>query len=226
MAINVHIENLNIDTFTVSDEIARGSSPETLRSVGLPIAEDAPETVVSDSPTLPNDPDTIETSPTLFDDYRAVQEAEAAENDELEASVDGIEPIGDHVKPRVRRRHLYKAIITAGKLRRITGAVTTHQETSIEDMDAAEDALEGYEESFEKSLEKACARCPHSGDCRLENNPEAWLRRHPHGERTRKDQETIEAFVGRLDSNPMAHCMTPGYPQRLLRITHYDQQAA
>lgn len=199
MSVNIHIENVRIGheaAQTLMAEQARGVTPDNLRDIGYAVAEGAPEVLPPDQLSL--------------DD----------EMSRLESLAETTRPIGDNVKPFTRRAHLAKAIQTAGKLRKIRGGVTTSQETSINDMDLAENALEGYSGRFGDSLAKACGACAFKDTCRLVDNPEAWLRTHPtkKNQVTNKRQESIPDFQARLDKDPMAHCVPPSVPREKITL--------
>jgi hypothetical protein len=199
MAINIHIETLNVtpDVFTsvIGEQLRSGADPEVLRDMGYSVPEGA-----SAKTSAPAEP-------------RTAQE----EEERLQALAETV-VAEDHIKPHTRKAHLYKAIDTAAKLRRIRAGVTTSQETGLRDMDLAENAHEGYTERFSESLAKACGACAFQGKCRLEGRSEAWLRSHPHQKPTNKRQEGIQKFRDRLDADPMAHCVPPGVP-RQQRVT-------
>lgn len=177
-----------------ADELSRGATPETLNNIDPQIPVDTPEAhVESVMMTMQEELDQIEANLDV-DAIRAEQ----------------FVPVEERIKPYTRKQHLYKAMRTAAKLRRITGAVTTYQETSIEDEDAAENALETYSENFALSLKRACGACAFKGSCPLEGKPDNWLDAHPTSKgqvQSKRTQESIERFKQDLGTDPMAHCV-------------------
>ena len=205
MAINVHIDKLEVGNLHLSSspasvdlagELLRGVSPEQLQEIGHQIPAGVPEAPIDDAAAK-------------------TPEDERREEARMQALAESTEPIPDHIKPNVRKEHLYKALRTASDLGRITGAVTTHQETSLKDLPSAEDALEGYTENLARSLEKACGACAFKGACRLEGNPDAWRELHPDQAKvTRRTQQSRQEFKGALAMDPMTHCVPAKQPKR------------
>lgn len=198
MAVNVRIDRLEVGTLNVSPEafpsgmlgdLLRGASPETLEDAGHNVPAGVPESPIDDGTEMTE---------------QDLQKEISRLHDLAEAT----EPIADHIKPYTRRSNLLKARLWAGKLRMMEGAVTTHQETAINDIDAVENALENYTDNFKRSLAKACARCAFHGACSIENNPMRWLKLHPDESKvTRKEQESLQQMEKALEINPMYHCI-------------------
>jgi hypothetical protein len=201
MTTHIHIRTFNgnimVAPGNLRDELLDGADPDVLRDIGLPIADDAE--VCDDSSTVG------------FDDNDEAVETLHEEHERLEATVDQVTSAADErVKPHTRAAHLYKAITTAGKLRKIRGGVTTHQQTSLYSVALAENAHERYNVSLSDTLKRACGACAFQGSCRLEGKTEEWMRVHPHNPKgLTKRQESMRDFRKRLDANPMANCVPP-----------------
>jgi hypothetical protein len=199
--INIHhVDVLNVGAQlgcakALAAEIGRGVDPAALHDIDPSISPETP-----DSPT-----DGLTCS--IQEDLDAIEGA-LDQGEEIRA--ERFVPVEERIKPYTRKAHLIKAMKTAARLRRITGAVTTYKETTLKDIDSAEDALESYTENFAASLDRACGHCAFKGSCRFEGKPDKWLDAHPTGKgdvERKHDQESMERFKEDLGTDPMAHCI-------------------
>lgn len=123
----------------------------------------------------------------------------------------------EHVSARARRNLLRNVVMHVDKARGLEGFMTNHRNRP--NRPAAIAAKQNKETLLaHESLIKACGDCALRDNCVLTNNIDKWMDLHPYKSKkqdgARRPGSTLpahttesrETFLGKLETDPMAHC--------------------